>query len=205
MLRTLLQKNAILLFILGSFLIPAFALAAPANGSVANGGSCAGNENACLNGSICNTQNNQCQAVAGNGTVGLNGSCLGNENACVNGLTCDSDNTDTCISESAAASSNSTSNTNGASPNDTPALTNPLQATSLTALLQEVLGYVVEIGSIFLVLMLIWVGFLFVRAQGSDEALKGARSALLWTVIGGLLLLGAQAIAVAIAATASAL
>jgi uncharacterized membrane protein YqhA len=92
-----------------------------------------------------------------------------------------------------------------ANPNDTPALTNPLQATSLTQLLQEVLSYVVEIGSIFLTLMLIFVGFQFVAARGDAEKLTKARSALLWTVIGGLLLLGAAALAAAIAATVQAL
>jgi hypothetical protein len=88
---------------------------------------------------------------------------------------------------------------------DTPALTNPLQATNLATLISEVLGYVTQIGAIFLTLMLVYVGFQFVAARGNDEKLKSARSALMWTVIGGLLLLGAQAIAVAIAATAQAL
>jgi hypothetical protein len=88
---------------------------------------------------------------------------------------------------------------------DTPALKNPLQATNLATLISEVLGYVTQIGAIFLTLMLVYVGFQFVAARGNDEKLKSARSALMWTVIGGLLLLGAQAIAVAIAATAQAL
>jgi hypothetical protein len=90
-------------------------------------------------------------------------------------------------------------------PNDTPAITNPLNAPDLPTLLSEILSYVVEIGSIFLTLMLIFVGFQFVAARGNDEKLKSARSALMWTVIGGLLLLGAQALAVAIVSTVAAL
>ena len=80
-------------------------------------------------------------------------------------------------------------------------LRNPLQAPDLATLLSEILGYVVKIGSIFLVLMLVFVGFQFVMAQGNPEKVQSARSSLLWTAVGGLLLLGAQAIAMVIAST----
>lgn len=53
--------------------------------------------------------------------------------------------------------------------------------------------------------MLIYVGFLFVKAQGKEEELRDARRALLWTVIGALILLGSQAIAMGIKATVEAL
>ena len=84
-------------------------------------------------------------------------------------------------------------------------LQNPLQATDLVTLLNEILGYVIQIGTIFLVLMLIYVGFQFVMAQGNPEKVQSARSALLWTAIGGLLLLGAKALALVIVATVSGL
>jgi uncharacterized membrane protein len=71
--------------------------------------------------------------------------------------------------------------------------------------LKEILGYVVEIGLIFLGLMIVFVGFQFVMAQGNPEAVQKARSALLWTAIGGILLIGAQAIATVIASTAQGL
>lgn len=69
--------------------------------------------------------------------------------------------------------------------------------------MNAILDGVVEIGTIILTLALVYVGFLFVVAQGNEEKLKNARGALMWTVIGGLVLLGAKAIGLAIQATAS--
>ena len=80
-------------------------------------------------------------------------------------------------------------------------LVNPLNAGSLPELLNIVLKAVIQLGSIFLVLALVWVGFMFVMAQGAEEKIRDARGALVWTVIGGMLLLGAQAISLVITAT----
>lgn len=94
-------------------------------------------------------------------------------------------------------------NTSGTASGQT--LVNPLKAGSIPELLAAVLGGAVQIGSIFLVLALVWVGFLFVTAQGAEEKIKSARAALMWTVVGGLILLGAQGIALVIQATVGAL
>jgi hypothetical protein len=67
------------------------------------------------------------------------------------------------------------------------------------------LDAVVYLGSIFLTLAIIYVGFLFVMARGNEEKIRGARSALVWTVIGGLILLGAKAIGLVISATVTGL
>lgn len=81
-------------------------------------------------------------------------------------------------------------------------LVNPLNnISSLPELLRAILAGVVEIGAIFLTLMIVYVGFLFVAARGNEEKISSARSALLWTVIGGLILLGAQAIELVIEST----
>lgn len=86
--------------------------------------------------------------------------------------------------------------------NQTGALQNPLQGIcSLPALLHAILQAVVELGSILLAMMLVWVGFLFVVAQGNPEKLSSARSALIWTLIGGLILLGAESISLVIQET----
>lgn len=101
----------------------------------------------------------------------------------------------------------------GDTPNNPPAgggstkLVNPLSGINslqdfLVAILDKV---IIPVGMIFLTVMIVYVGFLFVMAQGKDEKLQSARSALLWTVIGGLLLLGAKAIALFIQATGAAL
>ena len=85
-------------------------------------------------------------------------------------------------------------------------LVNPLQnIDSFPDLLDAILTAVVDIGFMLLTLMLVFVGFKFVAAQGREEELRNARSALVWTVIGGLILLGAKAISVVIQSTAGAL
>ncbi len=102
----------------------------------------------------------------------------------------------------------------GVSPGTTPAgvspgtgkegketLKNPLKFNSLPKLIEAILGGVVQLGAILLAFMLVWVGFLFVVAQGNPEKVSAARSALVWTVIGGLILLGATAISKVIQAT----
>lgn len=84
-------------------------------------------------------------------------------------------------------------------------LQNPLTASSLPDLLTVILHTVVQLGSILLVLALVYVGFLFVVAQGNEEKIRDARSALVWTVLGGIILLGAEAISIVIQATVQAL
>jgi hypothetical protein len=61
------------------------------------------------------------------------------------------------------------------------------------------------IGPVIVILMLVYVGFKFVTAQGSDSALTEARKMLLWTLVGALVLLGAKVIAIGIQATVQAL
>lgn len=85
-------------------------------------------------------------------------------------------------------------------------LTNPLNGVStLPEFLRAILRGVVEIGTIILIMMLVYVGFLFVMARGNAEKLQGAKSALVWTVIGGLILLGATAIEAVISGTVGAI
>ncbi len=84
-------------------------------------------------------------------------------------------------------------------------LMNPLQVSSIAELIQKLLEFVVKIGTILLTFMLIYVGFQFVIARGNEEKISTARTSLMWTIIGGLILLGAQVIASAIAATVNAL
>ncbi len=71
--------------------------------------------------------------------------------------------------------------------------------------LNSILAFVVRIGEIVVILMLVYVGFLFVTARGEPAKITTARQALLWTVVGALILLGAQVIAEGIKATVKAL
>ena len=85
-------------------------------------------------------------------------------------------------------------------------LINPLGAgTSLPVLLKDILQLIVQIGTVVIVLMLVYVGFLFVTARGEPGKITAAREALLWTVVGALILLGAQAISLGIQSTVQAL
>jgi len=85
-------------------------------------------------------------------------------------------------------------------------LINPLQGGgSLESFLNNILAFVIRIGTIVVILMMVFVGYKFVAAQGKEEAIREARQMLLWTVVGALILLGAQAIAIAIKATVGAL
>lgn len=93
-----------------------------------------------------------------------------------------------------------------AAPGTNVTLINPLNAgTSLESFLNNILAFVIRIGTIIVILMLVFVGFKFVTARGEPAKITEARSALLWTVVGALILLGAQAIAIGITATVKAL
>lgn len=100
---------------------------------------------------------------------------------------------------------NNQTQTNGAGDSGI-TLVNPLGAgTDLTTLLGEVLDFVVNIGAIVVILMIVFVGYKFVVARGNPAKITEARQALLWTVVGALILLGAKAIAIGICETTNAL
>ncbi|MFZ2167354.1 MAG: pilin [Minisyncoccia bacterium] len=85
-------------------------------------------------------------------------------------------------------------------------LKNPLKSgTSLSGFLNSILDFVIRIGTIAIILMLVFVGYKFVVAQGAPGKIEEAKKMLLWTVIGALILLGAKAISTAIQATVTAL
>lgn len=105
-----------------------------------------------------------------------------------------------------------TGNTGSTNTGTVVTLMNPLgnnvcssNGTCLMNFLTSILKLVIQIGAVIVVLMLVYVGFLFVVAQGNESKLTTAKNALLWTVIGALVLLGAQAIASGIQATVQAL
>lgn len=94
----------------------------------------------------------------------------------------------------------------GTNPGASGGLTNPLNdIDSLPEFLNAILGGIVQIGTIILIMMLVYVGFLFVAARGNAEKIQGAKSALVWTVIGGLILLGATSIQLVIEGTVNSL
>ena len=86
-------------------------------------------------------------------------------------------------------------------------LINPLGpgTTNIEQFLNDILAFVIRIGTVVVILMLVYVGYLFVVARGEPGKITEARAALLWTVVGALVLLGAQVIAIGIEATVQAL
>lgn len=85
-------------------------------------------------------------------------------------------------------------------------LINPLQGGgNLESFLNSILAVVIRIGTIVVILMMVYVGYLFVAARGEPGKITTARQALLWTVVGALILLGAQVIAIGIRETVQAL
>lgn len=84
-------------------------------------------------------------------------------------------------------------------------LTNPLQVDSLEGLLGLIIEAAVRIGTIVLILALVYVGFLFVTSRGNEEKIRDARRYFFWIVIGGLLVLGAKGLSEVIKSTATTL
>lgn len=87
-------------------------------------------------------------------------------------------------------------------------LCNPLAKAgiqSIPDLIKTFLEGALKIGIPIIALAIIYSGFLFVKAQGKPEEINHAKDTLLYTLIGGAILLGAWAIAQMISATVLAL
>jgi hypothetical protein len=81
-------------------------------------------------------------------------------------------------------------------------LENPLDGIeTIPEFIEAIINIVLIIGVPIVVLAVIYVGFLFVKAQGNPEEIIKAKKALLYTLIGAALLLGAFVIANAIGKT----
>lgn len=94
----------------------------------------------------------------------------------------------------------------GGGKTDNTTLINPLKGGgNVESFLNSILEIVIRIGAIIVILMLVYVGYLFVIAEGEPGKISEARQMLLWTVVGALILLGSQAIAIGIKATVQAL
>ena len=73
-------------------------------------------------------------------------------------------------------------------------LKNPLGDKDLMGFLQAILDVIMVLAVPLIVFMIIYAGFLFVMDRGSEKTLSQAKRALLYAVIGGVIILGAQAI-----------
>src|SRR3989344_919721 len=83
----------------------------------------------------------------------------------------------------------------------TSGLCNPLKFCSISAFIAALLRIVATIAFPIIVLFMIYAGFLFVSARGNPDKLTEAKRIFLWTLIGALIILGAEAISIAIQRT----
>lgn len=80
-------------------------------------------------------------------------------------------------------------------------LQNPLGFDSLTDFLRKLLELVALIGFPLIVLFIVYIGFQFIAAEGNPEKLSKVRKLFFWALVGALIVLGAQALAIAIQGT----
>ena len=74
---------------------------------------------------------------------------------------------------------------------------------SLPALIALILDVTVKILSPIIVLVIIWTGFRYIKAQGNAAEISKVHDALLWVLIGAAVILGAKVIALALEGTIS--
>ena len=74
------------------------------------------------------------------------------------------------------------------------AICNPLNATSVTAVLTDVVNIAIPIGAIIAVIMFVYVGFKFIFAQGKPDKITDAWKWFAYVAIGTAILLGAKVI-----------
>lgn len=69
----------------------------------------------------------------------------------------------------------------------------PIEKMSIAALLKMILGAILDLAIPIIVLAIVYVGFLFVKAQGNDGELTKAKEALTWVLIGTAVVIGSNA------------
>ncbi|HQU08069.1 MAG: hypothetical protein B7X04_03590 [Parcubacteria group bacterium 21-54-25] len=151
---------------------------------------------------INNTSSGNSGGTTGNSSIAspVGRACSATQ-SCPSGYACDSF-TNTCTLRIPITHAYGIQSTGGAPcSNGSTGLCNPLKVQSIQGLLTTILSFVTQIGTVVVVLMLVVTGFKFVIARGNPGELEKARTMLVWTLIGALILLGAQAIAAGISAT----
>lgn len=71
---------------------------------------------------------------------------------------------------------------------------NPITFPSIENLLVAMLNVVIVISTPIVVFFLIYSGFMFVTAQGNPEKLEAAKKSIVYSIIGGVIIIGSVAI-----------
>lgn len=158
--------------------------------AVVSAQSCSASNTTCPTGKVCNVAQGQCQTAIGTGGggtgVGTGGGGTG-------------------IGTGGGGTPIGTGGGTSGGTDCGGALCNPLKVDSLEGLLGLLIDAAVQLGTIVLVLALVYVGFLFVASRGQEEKIRDARRYFFWIVIGGLLVLGAKGLSEVIKSTATTL
>jgi hypothetical protein len=77
---------------------------------------------------------------------------------------------------------------------ETRSITNPIDAKDINELILKVIQVVVIFLMPVIVLCIMYAGFLYVTAAGNAEKVSHAHNALLWSIVGGVIILGAELI-----------
>ena len=82
----------------------------------------------------------------------------------------------------------------GPAPGGSTLLQNPLASDSLEDFLLDIIQILIVFAIPLIILMIIYAGFLYVLARGSEEQVTKATRAFTYAIVGGLLILGAELI-----------
>ena len=82
------------------------------------------------------------------------------------------------------------------------AFSNPIGFDTFADVAKAITGVVVQVGTVVVVLAIIYSGYLFVTAQGNDEKISTAKRTFVWVVVGAIIVLGAQILGEVVCTTA---
>lgn len=77
---------------------------------------------------------------------------------------------------------------------DNVSLPNFIGVTSISELILKIVRFLMALAIPFAIFMLVWAGFLFATAQGSEEKINTAKRNLIWTVVGIAVILASEVI-----------
>lgn len=78
---------------------------------------------------------------------------------------------------------------------------NPFTINSVSDLIDKLLDIIIKVGTVLALFFIIYAGFQFVTAGGSEDKINSAKNTFLWTIIGVAIVLGAKAISVLLQGT----
>lgn len=95
--------------------------------------------------------------------------------------------------------------TSGANNQAVGGLGNPLASNTIEGFLLQIIDILLIFALPIIVFFIMYAGFLYVTARGDVEQIKKARTALTWSVVGGVIVLGAKVLIEVIKGTINAL